>query len=74
MKVGIILIIFLVLSGTSCTKQTEKKPAAGNSLSDRLEVINRARAVQQKQNKAIESQSKLIEEISKKHLGQVPAN
>ena len=72
MKIGIILIVSLVLLGTSCTKQTEENPAAGNSISDRLEVINRARAVQQKQNKAIESQSKLIEEISKKHQGQVP--
>lgn len=74
MKIGIILIVSLVLLGTSCKKQTEENPAAGNSISDRLEVINRARAVQQKQNKAIESQSKLIEEISKKHQGQVPAN
>ena len=74
MKIGIILIISLVLLCASCTKQTEKKPVAGNSISDRLEVINRARAVQQKQNKAIESQEKLIEEISNKHRGPVPAN
>jgi hypothetical protein len=74
MKIGIIFIISLVLLCASCTKQTDKTPAAGNSISDRLDVINRARAVQRKQNEAIESQNKLIEDISKKHRGQVPAN
>jgi|GEM_PF-1383613 len=67
MKYSILLIIFLLLIGTSCAKEEEGKPTADNTISERLEIIDRARDVQQKQNEAIERRNKLIEDISKGH-------
>lgn len=72
MKIGTIFIISLVLLVTSCKKQTEKEPEAGNAISDRLEIITHARAAQREQNEATERRNNLFEEISKKHQGQLP--
>ena len=65
MKNRILLIIFILLIGTSCAKEKDEKAASDNYITKRLDIIDRARAVQQKQNEAIESQSKLIEDITK---------
>ena len=62
----VLLIISLLLIGTSCTNEDEEK-GADNGITKRLKVIDRARDVRQKQNEAIESQNKLIEDITKGH-------
>jgi uncharacterized coiled-coil DUF342 family protein len=67
MKNRILLIIFLLLIGTSCAKEKEEKAAADNAISERLEIIDRARAARQKQNEAVERRNQLIEDIAKGH-------
>ena len=57
----------------SCSRESEPEQQSRDSLSDRLEIINQAREVQKKENKAIESRNKLVNDIFNKNQVPTPA-
>jgi len=70
MKNTILFMICSALIFCSCSKESEPEQQSRDSLSDRLEIINQAREVQKKENQAIESRNKLVNDIFNKN--QVP--
>ncbi len=82
MKNAILFIVCCVLLCSGCSREPEKKEQlrepekkeqpARESLSERMEIIHQAGAVQQKENKAIESRNKLVNDIFKKKQDPTP--
>ena len=73
MKNTILFMVCSALIFCSCSRESEPEHRSRDSLSDRLEIINQARVVQQKENKAVESRNKLVNDIFNKNRGPTPA-
>lgn len=71
MKNIILFIVCCALITCSCSKEPEPPPKqqSRDSLSERLDIISQAREARQKENKAIESRDKLINDIFNKKQG-----
>ena len=68
-----IVIACSALIFCSCSREPETEHRSRDSLSDRLDIINQAREVQKKENKAIESRNKLVNDIFNRNQGPTPA-
>ena len=73
MKNSILFIVCSALIFCSCSRKPEPEQRPRDSLSDRLDIIDQARDVQRKENQAVESRNKLIEDIFNKNQGPTPA-
>ena len=73
MRNTILLIACSALIACSCSKEPDQDQPSRDSLSKRLDIISQASEVQQKENKAIESRNKLVEDIFNKDQRPTPA-
>ena len=73
MKKTILFMACCALIACSSSKEPEKAQRSRNSLSDRIDMISQAREVQQKENEAVDSRNKLINDIFNKNQGRTPA-